>query len=285
MLSHSRQLLHSFVPPLAGELFNRLMRRRGFFGNYSGWEQACRDSTGYDQTAILEHVRDALLKVKNGEAAYERDSVLFEEIYHSWPLLAGLLWIASCNGNRLNLIDYGGSLGSSYFQNRSFLSHLEEFAWNIVEQEHFVRCGREMFEDQCLKFYYTLEECLAVRQPDAILLSSVLPYLEDPHALLSTIIKRKITHIIIDRTPVLDGAKDRLTVQRVPAEIYDARYPAWFLGREKLLGVFERDYELVMQFDALAGTIFLDDTFARDKGFIFRLKSCSHISFPGAPCT
>lgn len=276
MLSRSRQFLGACFPPIVVPLYNRLTKRSGFFGDYAGWGQACEDSTGYDQTAILERVRDALIKVRNGEAAYERDSVLFEEVQYSWPLLAGLLWIASRNGNRLNLIDYGGSLGSSYFQNRAFLGHLGEFSWDIVEQEHFVRCGQELFEDRFLKFYFTIEECLEVRQPDAILLSSVLPYLEDPYRLLATITEQKISHVIIDRTPVLDGARDRLTVQRVPAEIYDARYPAWFLGRDKLLGAFEQDYELVMQFDALAGTIFLGDTYAHDKGFIFRLKSCNH---------
>jgi putative methyltransferase (TIGR04325 family) len=153
------------------------------------------------------------------------------------------------------------------------LGHLDNFSWNVVEQENFVRCGREQFEDQSLKFYFTIDECLEVCQPDTILLSSVLPYLEDPYELLSRIVRQRFAYVVIDRTPVLDGFKDRLTVQHVPAEIYAARYPAWFLGREKLLGVFEQDYELVMNFDALAGAIFLGDTFAHDKGFIFRRKA------------
>jgi len=52
-------------------------------------------STGYDNDMILEKTRLALLKVKNGEAAYERDSVVFEDIQYAWPLLAGLLWVAA----------------------------------------------------------------------------------------------------------------------------------------------------------------------------------------------
>lgn len=257
---------------MAWELFKRYIKRNGYFGNYSGWEQASQDSTGYDSDVILERVRDALIKVKNGEAVYERDSVLFDEIQYSWPLLAGLLWIASRNGNRLNLLDFGGSLGSSYFQNRALLDSLHEFSWSVVEQNAFVHCGRELFEDQFLKFYFSIEECLNVQQPDLILLSSVLPYLEAPYELLTQILKQKFAYIVIDRTPILNGFKDRMTVQHVPAEIYDARYPAWILGRHKLLGMFENNYELVMQFDALAGSIFLGDTFAYDKGFIFRLK-------------
>ena len=273
MLSRGRLFLSRLIPSLAIELYRRFLKGNGYLGNYTGWKQACQDSTGYDSNVILERVRDALLKVKNGEAVYERDSVLFDEIQYSWPLLAGLLWIASCNRNQLNLLDFGGSLGSSYFQNRVPLKHLDALSWNVVEQENFVRCGRDLFEDHYLKFYFTIEECLEVRQPDTILLSSVLPYLEDPYELLSRIIKLKIAYIVIDRTPTLEGKKDRLTVQQVPAKIYEARYPAWVLGKDKLLGMFEQDYELIMHFDALAGLIFLCETFAHDKGFIFRRKT------------
>ncbi|HEY3308692.1 MAG TPA: methyltransferase, TIGR04325 family [Desulfuromonadaceae bacterium] len=272
MRSIQQQVLSEFIPSVVWRFYLRWIVQSGYFGNYSGWDKACSASTGYDSDLILQRVRDSLIKVKNGEAVYERDSVLFDEIQYSWPLLAGLLWIASCNGNRLNLLDFGGSLGSSYFQNRALLGHLDEFSWSVVEQKAFVLCGRELFEDQFLKFYFTIEECLEVRQPDSILLSSVLPYLKDPYELLAHIIKQKIAYVVIDRTPILDGVKDRLTVQHVPAEIYDARYPAWILGRDKLLKMFEKDYELVLNFDALAGSIFLGDKLAHDKGFIFRLK-------------
>lgn len=273
MRTITQKILSDCLPPILNKSYGRLIRRVGYFGNYSSYNNACLASTGYDSDLILERVRTALLKVKSGEAVYERDSVLFDEVQHSWPLLAGLLLVASSKGNRLNLLDFGGSLGSSYFQNRTLLGHLSELAWSIVEQEKFCRCGREFFEDQSLKFYFTLEECLEARHPDVILLSSVLPYLEDPYELVAKILKLKLAYIIIDRTPVLRGWTDRLTVQRVPAEIYEASYPAWILGREKLLSLFEADYDLVAQFDALAGTIPLGNATAYDTGFIFRLKA------------
>ena len=147
MLKKGQLFFSKCIPPIAGELLKHFTMRCGYFGNYSCWYKACQDSTGYDSNVILNKVRDALLKVKNGDAVYERDSVLFDEVQYSWPLMAGLLWIASCGNNCLNLIDFGGSLGSSYFQNRKFLGHLCEFYWNVVEQEKFVKCGRELFED------------------------------------------------------------------------------------------------------------------------------------------
>jgi putative methyltransferase (TIGR04325 family) len=255
-----------------GKLYQRLIGRIGYFGNYTDYHDASRASTGYDSDLILERVRRALLKVKNGEAPYERDSVLFDEVHYSWPLLAALLWISSCNENRLNLIDFGGSLGSSYFQNRGFLTHMRELSWNVVEQANFVRCGREQFEDQSLKFYSSIDECLATRHSEAILLSSVLPYLEKPYDLLGSIIERKVAYILIDRTPVLEGGQDRLTVQRVPPEIYEASYPAWILSEQRMLSLFAPTYELISRWEALGGSIFLGNELAYDRGFIFRLK-------------
>lgn len=272
MMPRVKVWFKGLIPPAFWRFYLRRVKGSGYFGNYSSWEEAGKASTGYDTDLILERVRDALLKVRSGEAVYERDSVLFDEIQYSWPLLAGLLWAATRNGNRLNVLDFGGSLGSSYFQNRAFLAHLDGLTWSIVEQEQFVRCGREQFADQVLHFYHTVDECAAARRPDVVLLSSVLPYLEHPYRLLAEIIARGVDSIIIDRTPLLDGALDRLTIQRVPAEIYEARYPAWMLGREKLLAMFASDYELVAEFDALAGAVDLGNCVARDTGFIFRRK-------------
>jgi len=66
----------------------------GFSGDYNSWESAVAASTGYDLKLILEKTNATLLKVKNGEAIYERDSVLFNEVQYASPLLSGLMWIA-----------------------------------------------------------------------------------------------------------------------------------------------------------------------------------------------
>jgi len=266
-------VLKELVPPLLCKLLGVGSYQISYKGNYLLWSEAKQNSTGYDIDTILNKVKDSLLKVKIGEAVYERDSVLFEQVQYSWPLLANLLWIALLNQNRLNLVDVGGSLGSSYFQNRKMLSALDKIKWNVVEQPSFVKTGKECFQDEELSFYDSLDACLAENKPDVILLSSVLPYLEKPHELLHEIVARQLTFVIIDRTPIIEGVDDRLTVQKVPPSIYKASYPAWFFSRNRLLSHFLASYELVAEFDALSGEMFLGDTMANDKGFIFKLKS------------
>ncbi|HET6513956.1 MAG TPA: methyltransferase, TIGR04325 family, partial [Thermodesulfovibrionales bacterium] len=184
-----------FVPPVMADLVAQAFTSPVFSGNYRTWEEAQLASTSYDSDVILNKVKDALLKVKNGEAVYERDSVLFDKVQYSWPLLAGLLWVASREDNRLNLIDFGGSLGSSYYQNKKFLEHLPELKWSIVEQEKFVECGKQYFEDEHVRFYHDLNACIEERHPDAILFSSVIQYLEKPYGLLADVLNQGFAYI------------------------------------------------------------------------------------------
>jgi len=114
------QIIREITPPIIFRIYKNKAAKYGFWGNYPDWEAAKKASAGYDSEIILKKVTDALLKVKDGEASGERDSVLFDKVQYSWPLLAGLLWIASRNNNRLTLLDFGGSLGTSYFQNKLF---------------------------------------------------------------------------------------------------------------------------------------------------------------------
>jgi len=134
----------------------------------------------------------------------------------------------------VSVLDFGGSLGTSYHQCRGFLSGLKSLRWSIVEQPKFVECGRESFETEELKFYYDIDEALISEKPDVVLLSGVLEYIERPYDLLKEIATRNFQYIILDRTPVVGLESDILTVQKVPKEIYEASYPCWFLSENKL---------------------------------------------------
>lgn len=221
----------------------------GLSGDYHSWDEAMAASTGYDSECILEKTRTSLLKVKNGEAIYERDSVLFDEIQYSWPLLAGLMWVAAQSGGKLNVLDFGGSLGSTYFQNRAFLRHLPDVRWNIVEQSRYVKTGKICFEDDCLRFYADIADCLVDTQPNVVLLSSVLQYLERPYTVLDQILELSCDHIIIDRTPFWAGPAGRLCVQTVPPGIYPASYPGWIFSRAQFYSHIHEDWEIMVTFD------------------------------------
>jgi len=224
-----------------------------FEGDYATWEDAAAQCTGYDAEPILAKVLDATLKVKRGEAAYERDSVLFDAIEYSWPVTAGLLWAAARSEGRLNVLDFGGSLGSSYFQNRKFLDQLINVQWSVVEQTHFVRAGKDFIQDDRLRFHFTIEESVSDSIPNIVLLSSVLQYIAEPYALLDDIVKVAPDCLIIDRTPFLNtNSTDKIKIQEIPAAIYKSSYPCWFFNFHTLADYISAlDFELIEKFDAL----------------------------------
>jgi len=248
-----KDVLELFTPPILLQAYRILLAimRGGLYlsGDYSSWDEALAASTGYDSEIILEKTRAALLKVKKGEAVYERDSVLFDEIQYSWPLLAGLMWVAAQSGGRLNVLDFGGSLGTTYFQNRYFLKSLSEVRWNIVEQPRWVEVGKAEFEDEQLKFYSSIEECLAEIHPNVIVLSSVLQYVERPFDVLRALSASPCSYLIIDRTPFWDGPRDRLCVQHVPASIYPASYPCWIFSVHRFRTFLNKSWEIVAEFE------------------------------------
>jgi putative methyltransferase (TIGR04325 family) len=220
----------------------------GWFGDYASWQKASAITQGYDQANILEITKKALLKVKNGEAVYERDSVLFDKKEYPFPLISYLLHTALQKGAPLHILDFGGSLGSTYFQVKEFLSERVCASWNIVEQPHYNECGRDFFEDDTLHFFHTIEECQASYPIDLIILSSVVQYLPEPHSFLKKLCTYDFKTILFDRTAFVNGARDRITIQNVWPNIYEASYPAWFFNEAGFLKHFEERYELMGEF-------------------------------------
>lgn len=264
-------ILKKFVKKVYHSIFTQ-SPKHGWFGDYLNWKEAKNKCKGYDDASILEKVKTSLLKVKNGEAVYERDSVLFDEIPYSEPLIIALKNAAI--NDELHVVDFGGSLGGSYFQNRGFLSGLKKLQWSVIEQKHFVDCGKEFFEDEYLKFYYTIEEAIKNKKSTVLLLSSVIQYFEDPKDLVRKCIGYNFDYIIVDRTAFIGNSKDRITVQIVPESIYKASYPAWFFNEYNFLKNFKDTYEVINGFMSdLSGSINIDkDTKAYWKGFVLKRK-------------
>lgn len=249
----------------------------GWFGNYPSWKEASSISGGYDQQNILEKTKEALLSVKNGGAVYERDSVLFAQSEYPYPLLTFLLHDAQQRKRPVNVLDFGGSLGSTYFQIKEFLSPGICSGWNIVEQAHYIDCGKKFFEDDTLKFFYSISDCIKSRHVDFVVLSSVVQYLPDPHRFLTELVSYGFDTILVDRTAFVNEGPDRITIQRVWPSIYEASYPAWFFEQNGFVSHFIKEYNLRASFDSYVPgeTVMMIDhkPVAYSKGFCFKRRS------------
>lgn len=264
-----KQFIKSLVPPIVIDIYRKYNHRKyGWKGDYSSWTEAKRASTGYDSDEILQKVKSSLLKVKNGQSVYERDSVIFDEIQYSWPLLAGLMFASAKSKGVIRVLDFGGSLGSTYYQNKKFLDEFDDVSWNIVEQKEFVELGKAEFADNRLKFYDDIGSCVDAENPNIIILSSVLQYISEPYNLLDKILDFNFEFLIFDRTPFSLTNHDMIKLQVVPENIYNASYPCWFFSFSKLMSRLKKKYELIEVFDGNDGK----NNLYEFKGFIMRRK-------------
>jgi putative methyltransferase (TIGR04325 family) len=269
-----KELFKAFIPPILLKVLNRMsgLKQEMWSGDFATWAEAVKASTGYNSDEILEKCKLSLLKVKNGEAVYERDSILFDRIEYSWPLLSAMLLVAAQNNGKLKLLDFGGSLGSTYYQNRKFLNEIKEINYNIVEQEHFVEVGNEIFEDNILKFYKSIEECLLGQQKiELLILSSTIQYLESPPDFIVNLLRYNIPYILVDLTPFYIDKGDRLTIQQVSPKIYPASYPCWILNYDKFRNQFLNNYDIFSEHEN-GLSINVDGQTIIYRGFLLKLK-------------
>ncbi len=266
--------IRDWIPPVALRLIRRV-RGSGirFESKFDTWEDASANCTGYDSQEILEKVLEATLKVKRGEAVFERDSVLFDEIDYSWPTLSGLLWTAAQDGGALNVLDFGGALGSCYYQNIKYLKSIKKLNWSIVEQKKFVDAGNELISEGPLKFYSEIEDCLLEQKPNVILCSSVLQYLRNPFETLEKLSNINAEVMLINRTPVAKIKEKKLLIQKVPSSIYKASYPMWLFSEIELLEHLSKKWKIMSSFDGPEEMIkYKNGINFKFQGYI--LKSC-----------
>jgi putative methyltransferase (TIGR04325 family) len=238
-----KSLLKHALPERTRRWLRQALRWRWFHGDYATWAEARAVSAGYDDGAVLARVLHATREVRAGRALWDRDGVTFQEPEFNVPLLAVLRAIAAGEGQRLELVDFGGALGGTWWQHRSALADLAGVRWRVVEQPHFVTAAQE-FANPVLSFHESLAAAGQDGPATAILFSSVLPYVEFPHALLAEADRRGFRHILIDRTPLAVDGRERLVVQRTPPELGGGSYPSWCFRRETLLAALERNYVL-----------------------------------------
>lgn len=247
-------LVRDWLPPaLRGVIGRASGRSLRFSGRPADWAQAQATSRGYADQAILARVLHATREVVAGCAAFERDSVLFQRWQPPFQLLAPLLRHALRHGGRLEVVDFGGSLGSTYRLCKPFLPAGLVLRWRVVEQANFVAAGQAEFGDDELSFHLALADLPPPTAPRLLLVSSVLQYLEDPSAHLDAWCRFDAQTLLLDRTPLSSAAGHSLCIQHVPRHIYEASYPTWILSRTRLLAQLASHWDLVCEFDCPEG--------------------------------
>ena len=245
----------AWLPPRLIPILRRLGQQSlRFEGGYTSWEAAERSSDGYSQAHILRRVAHATRRVLAGEAAYDRDGFVFENVDYSYPLVAMLMHAALSNSGKLNVIDFGGALGSTYRQCLPLLGGVSQPFWQVIEQEHYVDLGKSEFGDHCLSFHKRLEDTTVdAGSKRVLLLSSVMQYLHCPEVEIRRLIDDGISHVVIDRTPMHDFFEHKLHVQRIPKKLGGGSYPCWIFSKSEIINLFPSPWKLLAEFPCVDG--------------------------------
>jgi putative methyltransferase (TIGR04325 family) len=268
-----RSLIKNLLPPIIYKKLKLLLGKKGtyFTGEYKSWDDTLVHCKGYDDKDILKKVINSTLKVKRGEMAYERDGILFERIEYSWQVLTGIIWVAARNSGRLCVLDIGGSLGTTYFQNNRFLNEINLSSWNIVEQKHYVKAGRAQIQDEILRFHDSIENCLNECDPNVILISNSLQYMPDPQTTIDSLANIGADAIIFDRTIINNSKYNKIYVQHA-TPLIGGSYPCYTISEQWLINKLKKKYYLVESFDS---PLFPESTKINStlKGYIFSKKN------------
>lgn len=247
----------------------------GWKGSYRSYAEAKQKCAGYNEDHILNRIIETTHRVKNKEIAYERDGIAYDTVQMNFPLLKTLLYLASVNDNELTVIDFGGSLGTTYYQNLPYLKHLKKLRWCIIEQPEFVEAGKKHFQNEHVRFYNSIEECLVENTPQLCLICSVLQYIEKPYQLLDDIKSKNIPYLMLDYTGFNHGDTDRITIQHVPPIFYGikASYPCYFFSRAKIEASLNETYEKQYDFVSANEKYYIQFRPFRYEGMLWKLKN------------
>lgn len=273
-----RNLSEQLLPPLltkVGSKFCRCAVKKsktkevyGWSGDYATWAEAVTNTTGYEVESILSKALDAELRVRRGDAAFERDTVCFDRPDHSWPTLAALMYCAAISSGRLRVVDFGGGLGSTWSKYRDILANLPEVRWGVVELPAYVKVGKDQLQNIQLSFHADIADAISSVGNHILFSSSVLQYLEKPYEFLQEASAYGFEFICLDRIGCTLDERDRLTVQYVSPHIYDASYPCWFLSEQKIKAKLLDRYDCLLQFEA-SDHANIPSAF---RGFLFRRR-------------
>lgn len=266
-----KNILKLFAPSILLEYWKSY--RSPWKGDYTDWETARLNCGTYNSEVIFNKVFESTLQVKNNSSLYERDSVLFDKKEYSWPLVAALTW-SRLELGELQILDFGGALGSSFYQNKEFLD-LKKTKWIVVEQEHFIRLGNSNIADSNLKFEPTIEMAVDKYKINFVLISGTLQYLKDPYSVLHEILRFKPKYVFLDRLSIVESVRDIITKQTVCSDIYEGSYPCRFFCKKNIFDMFASDYDIIAEFDSFVlNDGLLNFKFKhKDIGAILKLKS------------
>ena len=241
-----KQFLKKIIPQFILNIFYKYKYQvTTYTGSYQNWKNAIENSKGWNDNKILKKIIKSTNFCLENNGHYERDGEILSDNKYPTKIVEFLNEVTKEDEQ---ILDYGGSLGSLYYQIRSKIN-LKNLTWIIFEQKSFFEASKDIKKNKEIYFidnFYKLHNF----NPSIIIFSSVLQYLENPLKALNEIkindknLDNAVKYIIIDRIILSDADKDQIYVQKNPLKHLNSSYPIRFFSKELFLKSFFPDYRL-----------------------------------------
>lgn len=205
-------------------------------GPFDNWNDAKSFSSGWSDKKILEKVYKSLIKSFDMKGVYERDGELVNDLKYPENIINFLNSNLNENGQ---IIDFGGSLGSLYFQIRSKLL-FKNIKWSVLEQSNYVELGKRKIKNKELDFFNNVDET-QVNNNTILIFSSVLQYLENPEKVINLFLNTKfIEHVVVDRVILSNSKENKIYIQKNPKKYFNTSYPIIIFSEKIFLNYFKK---------------------------------------------
>lgn len=262
------------IPPVFMPLMKRL-----FLSNkiYKTYEEALRDSDGYDNEDIAEITSLATQQIIKNHTLH----VAQVEYLQYYFVLNEFL---KRTHKKINVLDIGGGLGATYHELVPFfpgkISH-----WDIVETPTMATYGKKHYQTDSLRFYSDIESVMTKNSYTLCVLKGVLQYLPSPIKVLQYVCQKNIPNIYISRQPILFMMKkDIITIQKSLLKYHGSidthtdndkivSMPITYISKDRIKEIFKKyRYNFVYNFSERDDEIILNHKMYTIEEFGYLLK-------------
>lgn len=272
------KIIKKITPPiiidLSIKIFFTKKTKYGFNGNYETWELASQKTTGWETDVILKKINASINYSNEQNNSFERDGEIITSSNQNFPLMFSILDSINLEKLKLNIIDFGGSLGSHYYRYKPFINNSVKISWAIIEQKKYVDIAKEQNKNSELSFHYSISKALESNHFNTFFSSGTIQYIQKPFEILDEVIRNKFSTIILDRVFFIDDINDRICIQTVDPNIfYEASFPVWLFNEKKFKNYLSESYTLISEFMSEDNDNQIEGKKIYHKGFYFKLKN------------
>jgi len=173
----------------------------------------------------------------------ESAQIWLSKIDHMQPAAyAPFFWLWKVLREGSTIVDYGGSIGLSYYSYTARRPLPPSVRWIVVEVPHLVSAGKQVARREAATQLYFESDLRAVPPCDILFSAGALQYVEESVAGVLEKLSTRPTHILINKLPLTTG-RGYWTLQNFgtavsPYRVYNERE---FLGYFEAAGYFLRD--------------------------------------------